>query len=207
MRLILIGAPGSGKGTQAQLLTKRFDIPQISTGDIFRKNIKEGTPLGLKVKDIIARGELVPDEVVIEIVNDRLNEDDCKNGFIMDGFPRSIPQAEAFDKLQQVDAVINLVIDNEIIIHRMTGRRTCTKCGAVFHSDAIGNTDLCGACGGKLYIRDDDKKETVVNRLSVYEQTTKPLVEYYSKFGRVINVDSNQPVDKVLGDIVEGLNK
>lgn len=207
MRLILIGAPGSGKGTQAQLLTKRFDIPQISTGDIFRKNIKEGTPLGLKVKDIIARGELVPDEVVIEIVNDRLNEDDCKNGFIMDGFPRSIPQAEAFDKLQQVDAVINLVIDNEIIIHRMTGRRTCTKCGAVFHSDAIGNTDLCGACGGKLYIRDDDKKETVVNRLSVYEQTTKPLVEYYSKFGRVINVDSNQPVDKVFGDIVEGLNK
>jgi len=204
MRLIMLGAPGSGKGTQAQKLTQQYNIPQISTGDIFRKNMREGTPLGIQVKSIIEAGGLVPDEITIAIVVDRLAQDDCKEGFIMDGFPRSIPQAEAFDKLVSVDKVVNLIVDNNVILHRMTGRRTCKSCQGVFHIDQVGNGN-CPKCQGELFTRADDEAETVKNRLQVYENTTKPLVEYYSRQGKIVNVDSNQDVEKVFYDILEAL--
>lgn len=205
MRLIMLGAPGSGKGTQAQRLTERFNIPQISTGDIFRKNMKEGTPLGIKVKKIIDAGELVPDDVVIEIVADRLQQDDCKNGYILDGFPRSIPQAEALEKVADIDAVIELSIPDQVIINRMTGRRTCKDCGTVYHIDNIGQSKVCGKCNGELIIRSDDQHETVVNRLKVYENTTKPLSDFYRKKGKLHIIDADRNIDLVTEAIIEAL--
>ena len=205
MKLILLGAPGSGKGTQAQKLTKALGIPQISTGDIFRQNMKEGTPLGKKIQDIIQRGDLVPDDVVIEIVVDRLKQADCAGGFIMDGFPRTLVQAEAFDRLQPVDAVINLVIDDEVILHRMTGRRTCKECGGVFHTDDIGDSTTCSRCGGQLMIRPDDEHDTVLNRLDVYRKTTLPLVEHYGKQGKLITIDSDRDVETVYASILKAI--
>ncbi len=205
MRLIMLGAPGSGKGTQAQRLMEHYNIPQISTGDIFRKNMKEGTPLGIKVKSIIDKGELVPDDVVIEIVADRLKQDDCKNGFILDGFPRSIPQAVALDKVTTIDAVIDLVIDNDVIILRMTGRRTCKDCGSVYHIDAIGSNTVCAKCNGTLIIRSDDEHDTVVNRLKIYENTTKPLEEFYKKQGKLVVINANKSVTEVYDGIIEAI--
>lgn len=202
MRIILLGAPGSGKGTQAQLLTKHYNIPQISTGDIFRKNIKEGTPLGKKVTEIVNSGHLVPDDVVIALVADRLTQDDCKNGYILDGFPRSIGQAEAFDKIAEVDFVINLQIDENVIVNRMTGRRTCKDCGAVTHVSRL-EKDQCPKCCGQLYVRDDDTESVVKDRLDVYATTTMPLIDYYAKQNKILNVNSNQAIEKVFADIIE----
>ena len=207
MKIILLGAPGSGKGTMAQKLTSDLKIPQISTGDIFRKNLKEETPLGLQVKDIMARGELVPDEITIEIVKNRLAEADCANGYILDGFPRSIVQAEALDKFQQIDCAINLDVDKEAIVKRLSGRRFCPDCNGTFHISSLTDAAVCPACGGKLVIRADDSEESVRERLQVYDVNTFPLIEYYTKQGKVLTVDGNGSIDEVYNRILAVLNK
>lgn len=207
MKIILLGAPGSGKGTMAQRLTNDLKIPQISTGDIFRKNLKEETPLGLQVKDIMARGDLVPDEITIEIVKNRLLDADCANGYILDGFPRSIIQAEALDRFQQIDCAINLDVDKEAIVKRLSGRRFCPDCNGTFHVTTLNGASVCPVCGGKLIVRADDCEETVRERLRVYEENTFPLIEYYSKQGKVLTVDGNGTIEEVYGRITAVLNK
>ena len=207
MRIILLGAPGSGKGTMAQKLTSELNIPQISTGDIFRKNLREGTPLGLRVKDIMASGALVPDEITIEIVKNRLIEPDCANGYILDGFPRSIAQAEALETFQNIDYAVNLDVDNETVVKRLSGRRFCPDCSGTFHVSSLGEATKCPQCGGKLIIRADDSEETVRERLRVYENTTFPLIEYYSKLGKLVTVDGNGGIDAVYHRILDVLKK
>lgn len=207
MNIILLGAPGSGKGTMAQKLTNDLKIPQISTGDIFRKNLKEETPLGLQVKDIMARGDLVPDEITIEIVKNRLHEPDCANGYILDGFPRSITQAKALDEFQQIDCAINLDVDKEAIVKRLSGRRFCPDCNGTFHVSTLNGATTCPACGGKLIVRADDSETTVRERLRVYDVNTFPLIEYYTKQGKVLTVDGNGTIDEVYARILTLLQK
>ncbi len=207
MNIILLGAPGSGKGTMAQKIMNELQIPQISTGDIFRKNLKEETPLGLQVKDIMARGDLVPDEITIEIVKNRLAESDCANGYILDGFPRSLVQAAALDTFQNIDCAVNLDVDEEAIVKRLSGRRFCPDCNGTFHISTLQNAAVCPSCGGKLIIRADDSEETVRERLRVYYKTTFPLIEYYSKQGKLLTVDGNGAIDDVYGRIMAVLKK
>lgn len=208
MRLILLGPPGAGKGTQAANIIKNYNIPHISTGDIFRKNIKEGTELGLKAKAFMDRGELVPDSLVVEIVEDRLKEADCKEGFLLDGFPRTVVQAEALDKVLtamelSLDTVVNIKVDPNLLVKRAVGRRICRGCGATYHvefnpSKAEG---VCDVCGGELYQRSDDNEETVANRIKVYTDETSPLIDYYTNKKALINIDGEQDIDKVYVDI------
>lgn len=202
MNIILLGAPGAGKGTQAVRIAAAMGIPHISTGDIFRKNIKEGTPVGLKAKSYIDRGQLVPDEVVVEIVQQRIEESDCKNGFLLDGFPRTIAQAEALDRLTDIDRVINIEADLNKLVDRITGRRVCGKCGESYHISTK-KDDICEKCGGKLIQRADDNEETVKSRLNVYKNETAPLIEFYKNQGVLINVDGMQTIDKVFEDIAK----
>ena len=178
MNLIMLGAPGSGKGTMAKLIAKDFALPHISTGDIFRENIKNQTEIGKQAKAIIDRGELVPDEITIKIVENRLKEDDCKDGFILDGFPRKLTQAKALENFAKIDRVILLDVPNEEIERRMSGRRTCKDCGEIYNTETYDKT-TCAKCGGELYQREDDKLETVRNRLEVYERQTAPLINFY----------------------------
>ena len=207
MNLILLGAPGSGKGTMAQKLTTELHIPQISTGDIFRKNLKEETPLGLQIKDIVASGGLVPDEITIQIVRNRLAESDCANGYILDGFPRSIVQAEALDAFQNIDCAINLDVDNEVVVKRLSGRRFCPDCNGTFHVSTLADAAVCPVCGGKLIVRPDDSEATVRERLRVYETNTLPLIEYYQKRGKLATVDGVGTVDEVYLRILDVLRK
>ncbi len=207
MNIILLGAPGSGKGTMAQKLTVELQIPQISTGDIFRKNLKEETPLGLKIKDILNGGGLVPDEITIEIVKNRLAEADCANGYILDGFPRSIVQAEALDAFQNIDCAINLEVDNQTIVSRLSGRRFCPNCNGTFHVTQLQNAAICPVCGNALIVRKDDSEETVLERLRVYETTTKPLIDYYRKQGKLVSVDGIGGVEVVYRRILDILHK
>lgn len=207
MRIVLLGAPGSGKGTMAQKLTTQLSIPQISTGDIFRQNLKEETPLGLQIKDIMAKGMLVPDEITIEIVKDRLAKPDCANGYILDGFPRSIVQAEALDGFQTIDCAINLEVDNEAIVKRLSGRRFCPDCNGTFHVSTLADEHVCPACNGNLIVREDDKEYTVRNRLDVYAKTTLPLVDYYANQGKLVTVDGNGSIDVVYDRILSALKQ
>lgn len=207
MRIVLLGAPGSGKGTMAQKLTTQLSIPQISTGDIFRQNLKEETPLGLQIKDIMAKGMLVPDEITIEIVKDRLAKPDCANGYILDGFPRSIVQAEALDGFQTIDCAINLEVDNEAIVKRLSGRRFCPDCNGTFHVSTLADEHVCPACNGNLIVREDDKERTVRNRLDVYAKTTLPLVDYYANQGKLVTVDGNGSIDVVYDRILSALKQ
>ena len=207
MRIVLLGAPGSGKGTMAQKLTTQLSIPQISTGDIFRQNLKEETPLGLQIKDIMAKGMLVPDEITIEIVKDRLAKPDCANGYILDGFPRSIIQAEALDGFQTIDCAINLEVDNEAIVKRLSGRRFCPDCNGTFHVSTLADEHICPACNGNLIVREDDKEHTVRNRLDVYAKTTLPLVDYYANQGKLVTVDGNGSIDVVYDRILSALKQ
>lgn len=202
MKIILLGAPGSGKGTMAQKLTETLKIPQISTGDIFRKNLKEETPLGLQVKSIMAEGKLVPDEITIEIVKNRLAEPDCENGYILDGFPRSLVQAEALDTFQEIDFAIDLDVDKEVVVKRLSGRRFCPDCNGTYHISSLENAAVCPNCGGKLIIRADDTEETVRERLRIYDTTTFPLLAYYEKQGKLVTVDGNGGIDAVYGRIL-----
>lgn len=207
MRIVLLGAPGSGKGTMAQKLTTQLSIPQISTGDIFRQNLKEETPLGLQIKDIMAKGMLVPDEITIEIVKDRLAKPDCANGYILDGFPRSIVQAEALDGFQTIDCAINLEVDNEAIVKRLSGRRFCPDCNGTFHVSTLADEHICPVCNGNLIVREDDKEHTVRNRLDVYAKTTLPLVDYYANQGKLVTVDGNGSIDVVYDRILSALKQ
>ena len=204
MKLILLGAPGAGKGTQAERIEKKYGLPQISTGDLFRYNIKNQTELGKKVKGIMDRGELVPDSVVNELVLDRIARDDCKDGYILDGYPRTIPQAEAFDaalaeKGEAVDLAIDIEVPDDFIVERMAGRRTCPGCGATFHTiyKAPKAEGICDVCGTALTIRDDDKPETVKKRLGVYHENTQPLIDYYKAQGKLREIDGTQPIEEV----------
>ena len=205
MKLILLGAPGSGKGTQAAYISHKYDLPHISTGDLFRENIENQTPLGIKVKAVMDTGNLCPDDLTVELVKDRLSNKDCENGYLLDGFPRNTFQAEALDKISAPDVVINLHVDLDKIEHRITGRRSCSKCKNSFHVDFIGQVDKCPDCGGKLVIRKDDNKETVKERLTVYSKQTEPLVEYYSKQGKLVTLDGDKSIDEVFSEIVKVL--
>ena len=198
MKIIMLGAPGAGKGTQAKKIAAKYEIPHISTGDIFRANIKEGTELGKKAKTYMDQGLLVPDELVVDLVVDRVNQEDCKNGYVLDGFPRTIPQAEALDK-----ALAELGQKN--IIHRMGGRRACVGCGATYHLEYAPTKveGICDACGKELILRDDDKPETVKKRLDVYHEQTQPLIDYYTNAGILKTVDGTVDIDVVFQNIVE----
>ena len=197
MKLILLGAPGAGKGTQAEKICNKFSIPTISTGNIIREAIKSGTEMGKKAKAFVDEGKLVPDEVVIGIIKDRLAEDDCNNGFILDGFPRTIPQAEALDRMGvEIDKVISIEVPDDKIIARMSGRRVCAKCGASYHIEykQPQQEGICDACGDALVQRKDDAPETVLDRLRVYHEQTEPLKEYYKKAGKLSIVEGQEKV-------------
>jgi adenylate kinase len=189
MNLIFLGPPGAGKGTHAQLLMNELGIPQISTGDMLRQAMKAGTEMGLSAKRYIEAGELVPDEVVIGIVKDRLQAEDCKNGYILDGFPRTVPQAEALAEFAKIDVALNIALDDEVIINRLGGRRVCLKCGATYHVSTLNGREDCANCGEKLVQRKDDAPETVKNRLAVYAAQTAPLIDYYAKKGLLKTVE------------------
>jgi len=214
MNIILLGGPGAGKGTQAKLIVEKYGIPQISTGDMLREAVKQGTELGKKAKEYMDKGELVPDEIVIGIVKERLKQPDCEKGFILDGFPRTIAQAEALDKMleelgKKIDAVINIHVPEEEIIKRIVNRRTCKKCGAIYHLiySPPKEPNKCDKCGGELYQRDDDKEETVRERLRVYREQTEPLIEYYKKKGILYNVDGTKDINGVFEEIRSILDK
>ena len=204
MNLILLGAPGAGKGTHSVRIAEKYGIPHISTGDIFRKNIKEQTPIGVTAKSYIDKGQLVPDEVTVEIVRLRLMEDDAKNGYLLDGFPRNLAQAEALDKIANIDTVINIDVDLGALSDRLTGRRVCSKCGESYHVSTKKDED-CDKCGGKLMHRDDDKPETVANRLNVYTASTAPLIDYYEKQGKLVTVNGMNKIEEVFKEITEAL--
>ena len=191
MNIILLGAPGAGKGTQAVRLAERYSIPHISTGDIFRSNIKEQTPIGIVAKSYIDKGQLVPDEVTIQIVKERLEKDDCKNGYLLDGFPRTVLQAEALDTFSKVEAVVNVDVPLGKLLKRITGRRVCAKCGESYHVDYLEGKTTCAKCGAELIQRADDNETTVSARLEVYEKQTAPLIEYYAQKGVLKTVDGD----------------
>ena len=208
MKIVMLGAPGAGKGTQAKMISEKYGVPHISTGDIFRANIKENTPLGQKAKEYMDKGLLVPDELVVDLVVDRLAQDDAKKGYVLDGFPRTIPQAEALTEAlskigEKLDYAIDVDVPDENIVRRMGGRRVCLNCGATYHIVAIPpkKEGICDACGKELVLRDDDKPETVQKRLDVYHEQTQPLIDYYKKQGILHSVDGTQPMEDVFANI------
>ena len=214
MRIIMLGAPGAGKGTQAKKIAEKYGIPHISTGDIFRANIKNGTELGKKAKTYMDQGLLVPDELTCDLVVDRIQQDDAKNGYVLDGFPRTIPQAEcltaALEKLgSKIDYAIDVDVPDENIVRRMGGRRVCLNCGATYHIVSIPTKveGICDKCGSEVVLRDDDKPETVKNRLSVYHEQTQPLIDYYAKKNVLAEVDGTKDMEDVFNDIVTILGK
>lgn len=214
LRAVLLGPPGAGKGTQAVRLVEKYEIPHISTGDIFRKNIKEGTELGKKAQEYMNAGALVPDELVVDLVKDRLQQDDCKNGFLLDGFPRTIFQAEKLDEFLsesnlKMDIVINLKVEKEALIKRLTGRRVCKDCGASYHIVNIPpkKEGVCDICGGELIQRKDDNIETVENRINVYEEQTAPLIGYYKEAGSLVDFDGEASLDEVFDTIVQAIGE
>jgi len=198
--IILLGAPGAGKGTQAAMIAEEFKVPHISTGDILRRNMKEGTPLGLKAKEFVESGGLVPDEIVIGLVKDRLEQDDCKNGYILDGFPRTIAQAQELDKVAKIDMAINIDVPFATIIERLGGRRVCV-CGETYHVSMLDGKTTCAKCGKELFIRDDDKPETVKNRLEVYQEKTQPLIDYYRAQGKIVDIVAGGTKEEIFDDI------
>lgn len=212
MRIILLGPPGAGKGTQAAGIVEKYNIPHISTGDIFRKNIKEGTDLGKKAKEYMDQGLLVPDELTVGLVTDRITQDDCKNGFMLDGFPRNVSQAEQLDAFLKenniaLSNVINIEVDKNILVSRAVGRRICKSCGATYHVEFNPPKieGVCNVCQGELYQRADDNEETVSKRIQVYLDETKPLADYYAKEGILSNINGQQSIDEVFADIVAAL--
>ena len=209
MKIIMLGAPGAGKGTQAKMIAEKYTVPHISTGDIFRANIKGQTPLGMEAKKYMDEGKLVPDELTVKILLDRVAQDDCKNGYVLDGFPRTIPQAEvlteALDKMgDKIDYAIDVAVPDENIVNRMSGRRACVTCGATYHIVHIPPKveNVCDKCGSALILRDDDKPETVLNRLKIYHEQTQPLIDYYTEKGVLKTVDGTKDMKDVFADIV-----
>lgn len=214
MKVVMLGAPGAGKGTQAKKIAAKYNIPHISTGDIFRANIKNGTELGKKAKTYMDQGLLVPDELVVDLVVDRVNQEDCADGYVLDGFPRTIPQAEALTKAlasqgQKLDYAIDVDVPDENIVRRMSGRRACVGCGATYHLEyaPTKKEGICDVCGGELILRDDDKPETVEKRLGVYHEQTQPLIDYYTKAGILKEVDGTIDINDVFAAIVQILGE
>ena len=208
MKIIMLGAPGAGKGTQAKKIAEKYGVPHVSTGDIFRANIKNGTQLGMEAKKYMDQGLLVPDELTVRILLDRVAQDDCKNGYVLDGFPRTIPQAEVLDEAltklgDKIDYAIDVNVPDENIIRRMSGRRACLTCGATYHIEHIPpkQEGICDKCGSELVLRDDDKPETVKNRLAVYHEQTQPLIDFYEKKGVLKTVDGTLPMEEVFAAI------
>lgn len=201
MNIILLGAPGAGKGTQASKISDNYNLPHISTGDIFRENIKNQTPIGLLAKLYIDDGKLVPDEVTCDIVKERISHSDCENGYMLDGFPRTIAQAEVLDEMSHVDIVINIEVDASLLLDRLCGRRVCKACGESYHISRLNGETKCTRCGGELFQRKDDNPETVNKRLTVYRKQTAPLIEYYTKKGLIFNVDGGAAPEAVFQQI------
>jgi len=213
-RVVLLGPPGAGKGTQATGIAEKYNILHISTGDIFRANVKQGTPLGLKAKEYMDKGALVPDELTCDLVEDRIMQDDCKNGYLLDGFPRTVFQAEHFDKFlaskgQGLDDVVDIEVPNEVLLPRTVGRRVCKQCGKPYHVTSMPpkKEGVCDVCGGEVYQRADDAEETVKNRLKVYADQTAPLIDYYKKAGVLKAVNGDQDMDKVFAEICKALGE
>ena len=214
MKVVMLGAPGAGKGTQAKKIAAKYNIPHISTGDIFRANIKNGTELGKKAKTYMDQGLLVPDELVVDLVVDRVNQEDCSDGYVLDGFPRTIPQAEALTKAlasqgQKLDYAIDVDVPDENIVRRMSGRRACVGCGATYHLEyaPTKKEGICDVCGGELILRDDDKPETVEKRLGVYHEQTQPLIDYYTNAGILKRVDGTVDIEEVFQAVVQILGE
>lgn len=214
MRTILLGPPGAGKGTQAAVIVNEFDVPHISTGDIFRYNIKQGTELGKKAKDYMDQGLLVPDDLVVAIVEDRIKQEDCKKGFLLDGFPRTVPQAEALDQVLKnmgvsLDKVVSIEVDKDKLVKRVVGRRICKECGSTYHIEFNPSTqgELCDQCGGKLYQRADDTEATVSKRIEVYLTETQPLIQYYENKGILVVINGEQEIEEVSKEIVNVLRR
>jgi len=212
MNIVILGSPGVGKGTYAKILSDKYNIPRISVGDLFRKAIRDETELGKKIKDYVSRGDLVPDEMVIELVKERLQKDDCKNGFFLDGFPRTIAQAEAMEYFKKIDKVLNFVASDWIIMSRLGGRRTCRECGAIYHVKEIPPRveGICDRCGGRLYQRSDETPQAIKNRLRVYREKTKPVVGYFRKRGLLAEVEASyafEEVGKVISQCEKHLEK
>ncbi|GLW22100.1 MULTISPECIES: adenylate kinase [Microbispora] len=214
MRVVLVGPPGAGKGTQAQFIASHLSIPKISTGDIFRANVSGGTELGRLAKEYMDRGDLVPDEVTVAMVRDRLSEDDAKEGFLLDGFPRNVPQAEVLKKMlaefgTTLDVVLNLVVEDDEVVRRLAGRRTCRSCGKVWHLvfDPPAAEGVCDACGGELFQRDDDREETIRRRLEVYQEQTAPLISFYADEGILQGVDATGPVEEITQRAMSALRR
>jgi adenylate kinase len=214
VRLVLVGPPGAGKGTQAQFISSNLSIPKISTGDIFRYNVSTGTELGRQAKAFMDRGDLVPDEVTIAMVSSRLQEDDAAVGFLLDGFPRNVPQAETLKKMLTerdipLDIVLELVVDDDEVVRRLSGRRTCRKCGRIWHVvfDPPARQGICDDCGGELFQRDDDQEETIRHRLDVYAQQTRPLIAYYADEGTLLGIDATGPVEEITDRAMSALRR
>lgn len=207
MNLIFLGPPGAGKGTQAVRVCERLGIPQISTGDILRRAIKNETPTGLAAKSYIDKGQLVPDSVVIDIVRERLEHEDCRGGYLLDGFPRTVAQAEALETFARIDAVIDIEVSDEKLVERLSGRRVCLSCGGTYHVSRLNGSMTCEKCGNELIQRDDDKAETVLSRLTVYHAQTEPLIDFYTQRGLLKRVDGAQPMDDCFAAILAALGE
>jgi adenylate kinase len=214
VRLVLVGPPGAGKGTQAQFISSNLSIPKISTGDIFRYNVSTGTELGRQAREFMDRGDLVPDEVTIAMVTSRLQEDDAQVGFLLDGFPRNVPQAETLKKMlgewdSRLDIVLELVVDDDEVVRRLSGRRTCRKCGRIWHVvfDPPARTGICDECGGELFQRDDDQEDTIRHRLEVYQQQTRPLISFYADEGTLLGIDATGPVEEITDRAMSALRR
>lgn len=210
MKIIMLGAPGAGKGTQAKMIAEKYGIPHVSTGDIFRANIKNGTELGMEAKKYMDEGQLVPDELTVKLLLDRVAQEDCRNGYVLDGFPRTIPQAEVLDEAlakleEKIDYAVNVDVPDENIVKRMSGRRACLKCGATYHIEHIPpkKEGVCNTCGSELALRDDDKPETVLKRLQVYHDQTQPLIDFYAEKGVLRSVDGTADMQNVFDEIVK----
>jgi adenylate kinase len=212
MNIVILGPPGVGKGTYSGFLSKKHGIPNISVGDLFRNAIKNQTDLGKRIKSYVSSGDLVPDQIVIELVKNRVEEADCKNGFLLDGYPRTVPQAEAMMQFKKIDAALNFVAPDEVIMERIGGRRTCSKCGAIYHIKNVPPTidGICDRCTGRLVQRSDEKPDVIKNRLNVYREKTKPVVDYLRKKGLVADIDANYPIeeiDKIIAQCEKHLTK
>jgi len=208
MKLVVFGPPSAGKGTQAQKLSKQYGIPQVATGDLLRKAVADKTPLGLKIKSYLDQGKLGPDEVIVQLIKERVAKPDCKNGFLLDGFPRTMGQAKELERMTDIDLVLSIVVDFEALVERAVGRRTCPKCSAVYHIkfNPPMNEGICEKCGAKLIQRDDDKEDTVRNRLRVYQEQTAPLIEYYRKKGKLVDIDGSGGIDAVYSQMVKAIS-
>jgi len=214
MQIVLFGPPGAGKGTQAKFISEKFNVPHISTGDILRENVREGTSLGKKAKEFMDKGALVPDELLIDIIKDRLQKPDTRKGFLLDGFPRTIAQAEALDPIlddinKKLDAVVNVDVSANELIRRLSGRRTCRACGATYHvkSNPPKAEGVCDQCGGELYQRADDTEAAIKHRIEVYQKQTQPLIDYYRKKGLLVHIDGEREIDEVRSDIMKALER